>query len=601
MLSNTYRRKLAALGLGLLASTMAFAQSGGEEPSDGFLVPGLSVSPQGPRTGAPKALPQVELTGEILFQVLASEVAAQRGALSAATGTSLELARFTRDPRLARRAVEFALTSGDLVRALDAAQVWVELDPADVEARQTSLSLAAAAGRIEGLGAALRSRIATASAAEKPAAIVEARRVLGRLEDRRRALDILDEALTDVRDLPEARMALARAAAAANDAPRALREARAAQAAQPDSEAAAALVLQTGIESEPDKVIAATRAFIASHPKARELRVLLVRALAQVQDVDGARAELDSMSRANPEDFEVLYMQGALAYQTGQLDDAEKYLKQYSAIEDQRAAAGQPVPTPPEGNAALLLRVQVAEEQKRYDDAYELLQGIQDPAAAFPARLRQAVIRAKQGRLDDARKVLAILDPRDTREGVQVAMTESQILRDANKMDEATKVLADANAKYPDNPVIMYDLAMLNEREGKIAEMETLLRRVIAVKPDHAHAYNALGYSLADRKLRLPEAKALVERALNLQPDDAFIIDSMGWVYYRMGDNARALSYLERAYSLRPDAEIAIHLGEVLWASGQQDKARQLWRDVSQKDPGNEALRTTLARLEATL
>jgi Flp pilus assembly protein TadD len=147
----------------------------------------------------------------------------------------------------------------------------------------------------------------------------------------------------------------------------------------------------------------------------------------------------------------------------------------------------------------------------------------------------------------------------------------------------------------------MYDLAMLNEREGKIAEMETLLRRVIAVKPDHAHAYNALGYSLADRKLRLPEAKALVERALNLQPDDAFIIDSMGWVYYRMGDNAKALSYLERAYSLRPDAEIAIHLGEVLWASGQQDKARQLWRDVSQKDPGNEVLRTTLVRLEATL
>lgn len=601
MLSNKYRLKLAIISLGLMTLPMAYAQTV-DQPGEGFLVPGLSVSPVEGRRGAPKAaLPSVELSGEILFQILASEVAAQRGALSAATGTSLELARFTRDPRLARRAVEFALSAGDLVRGLDAAQLWVELDPTDGEARQTSLSLAAAAGRVEGLGTALRARIATASASEKPAAIIEARRTISRLEDKKRALEVLEEALTDVRDLPDAHIALSRASAAAGDVPRAMREARAALAAQPNSETAAMLVLQLGIESEPDQSVAAARAFLASNPNARELRVMLVRALAQKQDVDGARAELDAMARANPEDFEVLYMQGALSYQTGRLDDAEKYLKQYSDIDAQRSAAGKSVPGPAEADSALFLRVQIAEDQRRYDDAFKLLDTVEDPSAALTARLRQAVIRAKQNRVPEARKILGIIDPRDVREGTLVAMTESQILREANQVDEAIKVLEAANQRYPDNPTLMYDLAMLQERQGNVPEMEALLRRVIAIKPDHAHAYNALGYSLADRKLRLPEAKALVERAMNLQPDDAFITDSMGWVYYRMGDNAQALTYLQRAYNMRPDPEIAIHLGEVLWATGQQEKARQLWRDVKQKDPGNEVLRTTLARLEATL
>lgn len=597
---NAYRLKwIAALCAGLAIAPGVSAQ-GAAQP-DGLLVPGLSMLAPAERPVGPKALPSVELSGEILFQILASEVAAQRGALSAATGTSLELARFTRDPRLARRAVEFALSSNDLVRALDAAQLWVELDPADAEARQTSLSLSAAAGRSEGMGAALRARIASAPANEKAGAIMEARRVVNRLEDKQRALQVMQEALADVRDLPDARLALARASAAAGDTAGALRQARAAVAAKPDSTMAAMLALQLGIESEPEQSVAAARAFLAANPNARDLRVMLVRALAQKQDIEGARAELDAMARANPEDFEVLYMQGALAYQTGRLDEAEKYLAQYSAIETQRSAAGKPVPAPAEADSALFLRVQIAEDQGRLEDAFKLLNTVEDPTAAISARLRQAVIRGKQGKLAEARKILDIIDPRTAREGVQVALTESQILRDANQTPESIKVLEAANTKFPDQPPLMYDLAMLQEREGNIAEMEKLLRRVIAVKPDHAHAYNALGYSLADRNLRLPEAKALVERAINLLPDDPFILDSMGWVYYRMGDNARALSYLQRAYGLRPDAEIAIHLGEVLWASGEQEKARQLWRDVQRKDPGNEFLRTTLSRLEASL
>jgi len=532
-----------------------------------------------------------------MFQVLASEVAAQRGAFGPATSTTLDLAEKTRDPRLARRAVEFALAGGDLVRALDAAQAWAELDPSDVEARQTALSLAAAAGRVEGMGSALRARIAAAP--DKSVAIVDARRVVARLDDKRKALSILEEALTDVRNLPESHLALSRVAAAAGDKPRALQEARAALDAQPDSEAAAMLALQMGVETEPDQSVARARAFIATHAESRNLRVLLARALASLKDYDGARDELQALARANPEDFEILYMQGALAYQSQRPSDADGYLKQYLEVHEQRTAKG--AAPLPEADNALFLRVQIAEDQQRYDDAFDLLAKVDDPDAALPARLRQAVLRGKQGRVDDARGILHLIDPRDVREGSQVALTEAQILRNAGDRDEAVKVLEAANQRYPDAPDLMYDLAMLYEQQNRIDDMESRLRRIIAIKPDHAHAYNALGYSLADRNVRLPEAKRPIERAMNLAPDDPFIVDSMGWVHYRMGDNAKALSYLERAYELRPDAEIAVHLGEVLWASGQQARARELWREVQSKDPSNAALRGTLARLDVTL
>jgi len=132
-------------------------------------------------------------------------------------------------------------------------------------------------------------------------------------------------------------------------------------------------------------------------------------------------------------------------------------------------------------------------------------------------------------------------------------------------------------------------------------EMERLLRKVIALKPDHHHAYNALGYSLAERNQRLPEARDLIRKALDLSPGEPFITDSLGWVEYRLGNRSEALRLLQQAYRARPDAEIAAHLGEVLWVLGQQDEARRVWREAKTRDAGNDVLRATLARLRVDL
>jgi Flp pilus assembly protein TadD len=162
-------------------------------------------------------------------------------------------------------------------------------------------------------------------------------------------------------------------------------------------------------------------------------------------------------------------------------------------------------------------------------------------------------------------------------------------------------VLGSAAKQFPDDPDLLYEQAMVAEKMDRVDDMEQLLRRVIALKPDNAHAHNALGYSLADRSQRLPEARDLIRRALDLSPGDPFITDSLGWVEYRMGNLAEAARLLRQAYASRPDTEIGAHLGEVLWAQGDREEARRIWREAKGRDAGNDVLRETLARLNVDL
>src|SRR5260221_251364 len=163
-------------------------------------------------------------------------------------------------------------------------------------------------------------------------------------------------------------------------------------------------------------------------------------------------------------------------------------------------------------------------------------------------------------------------------------------LRDAKEWKETYELLSKAVAKYPDSFEILYDRAMAAERIDKLDVLEKDLRLVIKMKPDYAHAYNALGYTLAEKTNRLTEAKGLIEQAIKLSPEDPFIMDSLGWVHFRMGEMGEALKQLQTAYSTRPDPEIAAHLGEVLWSAGQRDEAQKIWRAALSENPNHETL-----------
>jgi tetratricopeptide (TPR) repeat protein len=175
-------------------------------------------------------------------------------------------------------------------------------------------------------------------------------------------------------------------------------------------------------------------------------------------------------------------------------------------------------------------------------------------------------------------------------------MAEAQLLREAGRYQEAYDLLGKALEKLPNYPDLLYDYAMAAEKLDKIEVMEASLRRLMQIKPDHAHAYNALGYTLADRNMRLPEARDLIARALKLSPDDPFIMDSMGWVEFRLGNLDASVAILKRAYEIRADPEIAAHLGEVLWAKGERAEAQRVWKSSLKDHPENETLRNTVKR-----
>ena len=595
---------IAALALALAGMQAVPAHAAEVRPRDAT-GPRL-MPPRGPETEVirlrPGQLPFATLTGDIFYRVLAAEIAAQRGLYGSAATTLVNLSRETGDPRLAHRALEFQLAGGNLPGALEAARTWASLAPYDTEATSTELALAAANGQTQGLSQALRRRIDAAN--DKTAAIAQALGVLGRLNDRALALRIFDESLSDkVRKLPAAHLALADVAHAAGDDARAASEARAALAADPRSEPAAQRVLDYGARIDADAAEAEARAFIDRNPDARKVRLMLAGQLAERGNYDAAQAELQAMARRSPEDFDLLFMQAQLAYRAGHLDPARSLLQQYLSVQDQRQRSVPPGATDAGGAAAdaRVLLSRIAEDQGRLDDAVAELSRIDDPAMRYSAHMRQAALRARQGRVDEALAMVDAAGAQDDDERVQAVLAKSQILRDAGRTDQAIATLEAADRAMPDTVEVKYELAMLNERRGRFDELERLLRQVIALDPSHAHAYNALGYTLADRNERLPEAQGLIKHALSLAPDDPFILDSMGWVEYRLGQSDSAVQYLTRAYAQRPEADIGAHLAEVLWSQGNRDRATELLREAYRKDARNQTVLDTLKRLGVQL
>ena len=206
------------------------------------------------------------------------------------------------------------------------------------------------------------------------------------------------------------------------------------------------------------------------------------------------------------------------------------------------------------------------------------------------AKLRSARLLIDQGKGAEAREQLRAVKNVSAEDQVPLAIAEAGLLRDEKRFQEAFDLLESLLSKQAEQADLLYETALLAEKLGKLDLMESRLRRLIELRPDNSQAYNALGYSLADRNQRLAEARELIEKALKLSPDDYFILDSMGWVLFRQGEFSEALGYLEKAHARRDDPEIAAHIGEVLWGMGRHDEARRVWLDAQKKYPGNESL-----------
>ena len=568
------------------AETDAGTEADNDTEADGDALPATAARDAGDEG----PIPEMELNPQLLFQLLASEIAAQRGQLASASHTYFTMAEQTRDPRLARRATELALADHATEFALPAAELWRTLSPDSRRAAQTLEMLLLGTGRLADAEPLLAERLARARAGGGLAAAYgHVEQALLRTREPAPALAMLERLAAPDTQVAAARLALAALAAATGDNARTVREARTALELAPDDEMVAVRAARSVADAEagPDTAITLLENFVARKPDALEARFTLARLLASAGRDEAARSQFDKLLAREPENPALLFSVAQFAWQSERADEAEAYLKRYLNLPDSIRRNDDP---------AWLFLGQIAESTGRIDEAIDHYGRVDRGEQFMPALVRRAQLIARQGRLDEARQLLRNTRVNNNRDRVRLISAEAQVLRAAQRYDEALALLGDALTRLPENPDLLYDHAMAAERVGRLDLLEASLRKLIALHPDHAHAYNALGYTFADRKIRLDEARQLIEKALSLQPDNAHILDSMGWVHYRAGDLDAAADYLRRAWAGSQEAEVGAHLGEVLWARGDHDEARTIWREARKLDPDNAVLIETLQR-----
>jgi tetratricopeptide (TPR) repeat protein len=494
-----------------------------------------------------------------------------------------ELSRTTRDPRIVRRAAELALQARRPEYALEAAKLWVEIDPESSAARQMMAGIYVGLNRFDEAVPHV-AKLLTFEAANLPTALLRLNRLFARAPEKAPVRASVDALTEPYLTYPEAWFARSEAASLAGDTPAALAAIDRALALRPSWEAAVLQKVQLLHPADPKAALEVMRAFVAANPAGRDVRLNYARALTGDRQYAEARRQFELLQRDFPDNLDVLYAVAVLSMQLGDFDSALPTLQR---LLDKGYS---------DANQVRLYLGQINEEKKRYDEAAGWYYSVTPGEHYLSAQVRAASVLATQGRLDDARKSLQNAAAATRRERLQLVLAESQLLRDAGKVEEAYALLDKALEREPEDLDLLYETALMAERAGRAEVSETHLRKLIAKKPDHAHAYNALGYSLADRNVRLDEAQSLIEKALQLAPGDPFILDSMGWVLFRRGDHTGALKYLKEAMAVRPDPEIAAHLGEVMWAMGQRDEAKRVWREAVAAFPGSEPLNQTIKR-----
>jgi tetratricopeptide (TPR) repeat protein len=544
------------------------------------------------------------LNAPLFYQLILGELNVSAGEPGTGYSLILDAARKQKDPGLYRRAVDVALQARSGEAALTAARAWAQELPDSPEANRFVLQILLALNRVAETGPVLQAILQTSPVTERNDTINAIPQTYGRVTDKALAASVVREALVPSLKQPfhaaAAWTTVGRMELAQDQLPLALAAAREGHRIDAASPYPALLALelmergQDGAEALVRQQLQSSHTTTTTTPGDTAVALAYARILLDMQRDAEARTQLETLTTRQPDQAEPWLLLASLQAQDNALPAATASLQKYMALArqagDERASRGL--------TQAYLLMAQIAEKQKDFPAANAWLDRIEDADGVMAAQMRRASLLARQGQLPQARALLRNQPERRPEDARLKLVAEAQLLRDFKAWQQSYEVYGEAAARFPQDTDLIYDQAMMAEKAGKLADMERLLRQLIAAKPDHHHAYNALGYSLAERNMRLPEAKQLIEKAVSMAPGDAYIQDSLGWVEFRMGNTARALDILRAAYSKRPDPEIAAHLGEVLWASGQREQALKIWREGLLLSADNETLQATLKRLQ---
>ena len=398
------------------------------------------------------------------------------------------------------------------------------------------------------------------------------------------ALELMRNLAQPYPQVAEAHWSVAQLAQIAGNNELALDEIRQARNLRPDWDMAVSLEAQLLHKSAPQQSLEVLRRFLSNYPDVREIRLQYARALLEQKQYKSSRDEFQRLSKDNPDNPDMAFAIALISLQLNDLQGAEEQLKQ--ALSKGKK----------EQDTVQYYLGQLNEAKEKDDEAIARYREVKGGEYHFAAQLRVAYLLSKRGRLEEAREQLHQIQVVSNQQRAQTLLIEAQLLRDAKRPEDAYEILQQGLIKLPNQPDLLYEAAMLADKTGKPEIFERLIRQLIQVKPDHAHAYNALGYSLLERNERIAEAVELVEKALQLAPDDIAIMDSVGWGYYRSGKLDESVKFLRKAFAGNPDPEIASHLGEVLWVRGNKEEARKIWQDSLKAHPGNPLLQAVIKK-----
>ncbi len=539
---------------------------------------------------------QAALSAELFYEILVGEMAAQEGALSDAQALMMEAARSSGNEKLYRRGTELAVQSRSGDQALRNARAWLAAYPDSKDANRSVLRLMVAMNRIADSASYLRREVELTPADRRGATFLALTQLYNNASDKPLAADVIEQALEgslkDPQNGPMAWAAIGHMRLIANQRPAALQAMQNGAKLAPDSSAVALLGLEL-LESGSTEVEPLVQRYIQKNPSP-QLRMAYARVLLGQKRSADAKTQIKAITSESPEFPEAWSVLANLQLQDKELDAAQASIAQFAALQ----------PKLPEGVARnagqaqlYLLQADLAEKRERYAEADAYLQRIPEAANLLSIQARRADLLARQGKMEQARAIIQAVPAQGPNQQRLKQVAEVQLLRDAGMNQEAYTLQSKLQHQHPDDVELAYDTALLAEKVGNFDELERLLRQIIERKPDFQHAYNALGYSFADRNIKLDEAQQLIQKALDMTPGDPFITDSLAWVHFRRGNLDEAQKLLEQAYAKRQDAEIAAHLGEVLWSNGQRDRAQTVWREGLKADASNATLLETLKRL----
>ncbi|MEI7784905.1 MAG: tetratricopeptide repeat protein [Betaproteobacteria bacterium] len=541
---------------------------------------------------------QTPNSAQLFYQVLLGEMSAASGDTGSAVSLLLDAARKTQDEALFQRAADLALGARSGETALQVARNWRQALPRSLAASRYVLQIQLALNRVGDSGEALKSVLELTPESERSQLLLVLPSLYSRASDKKLAASVVEQslsaALADVQTAGAAWSAVGRMRLAAADAAGALDASRRALSADARNLVALGLALELMGAKQ-----AQAEALILNYlqgPAVADAAVRLnyARNLLDSQRFAESAQQLQQLTREHPDFADAWLLLGSLQMELPQTTQAEASLKRYLMLseqqdEDSRNRRGMA--------QAHLLLAQIAERRGDLAGAEQWLARISDRQLLVQTQSRRASLLARQGKMDQARALIQGLPEQTAEDARRKLLAEVSLLREFKDYRAAYELLGRAVDAEPGDHELIYEKSMLAEKLGQVDEMEKLLRQVIELKPDYHAAYNALGYSLADRNLRLPEAKQLIQKALDSAPADPYIQDSMAWVEFRMGRSQEALRLIEAAYKAKPDAEIAAHYGEILWSLGQNEKARAIWREGLQLNADNETLLETLKRL----